>query len=300
MPPDNRADVQKLLGLLKEKAKAHRIGFIDIALSFPSPVKWSATALQEWDEAGCGHAQKVALAVQEQLQTFGRCCVLVWEDLHQQDDDEDEQIEISAHVSLLFITGVDDMVIVRDDPFMPHHNQSIAVERLRVLLSTEEHHYLVVDVFGDQQLEESDCVERVGSRLKNFKLFQEVMERAISRAVLPGGKKKKKHKSATITTVLAASSAPWASAETRAELDKGCDIAGNPSMSAIQAMIVRGHAGTPLTRRRQRVGMGKRKRKYSGLELLLESAVAAEPVKITKKKRRKKNAHKDKSGRECV
>jgi len=298
VPPDNRADVQKLLGLLKEKAKAHRIGFIDFALSFPSPVKWSATALQEWDEAGCGHAQKVALAVQEQLQTCGRCCVLVWEDLHQQDDNEDEDIEISAHVSLLFITGVEDMVIVRDDPFMPHHNQSIAVERLRVLLNTEEHHYVVVDVFGNQQLEESDCVERVGSRLKNFKLFQEDMERAISRAVLPGGKKKK-HKSATITTVLAASSAPWASAETRAELDKGCDIAGNPSMSAIQAMIVRGHAGTPLTRRRQRVGMGKRKRKYSGLELLLESAVAAEPVKVKKKKRRKKVARKDKSGREC-
>ena len=298
MPPDNRADVQKLLGDLKEKAKAHGIGFIDFALSFPSPVKWSATALQAWDEAGCGHAEKVALAVQEQLQTFGRCCVLVWEDLHQQDDDEDEQIEISAHVSLLFITGVEDMVIVRDDPFMPHHNQSIAVEGLRVLLNTEEHHYLVVNVFGNQQLEESDCVERVGSRLKNFKLFQEDMERAISRAVLPGGKKKK-NKSATIKTVLAASSAPWASAKTRAQLDEGCDIAQNPRMSAIQAMIVRGQASTPLTRRRQRVMVGKRKRKYSGIDLLVESAVAAEPVKLKKKKRRKKGAHKDKSGREC-
>ena len=124
------------------------------------------------------------------------------------------------------------------------------------------------------------------------------MERAISRGVLPGGKKKK-HKSATITTVLAASSAPWASAETRAQLNEGCDIAENPRMSAIQAIIVRGQAGTPLTRRRQRVMVGKRKIKFSGLDLLLESAVAAEPVKVKKKKRRKKNARKDKSGREC-
>jgi hypothetical protein len=45
---------------------------------------------------------------------------------------------------------------------------------------------------------------------------------------------------------------------------------------------------------------GKRKKKdNSGMDLLVESAVAEETVKLKKKKRRKKGAHKDKSGREC-
>ena len=66
-PPDNRLDMRKLLRALNATARAHDIGFVNFALSFPSLVKWAEADLQEWSGAGCAHAYKAAPAVKQQL-----------------------------------------------------------------------------------------------------------------------------------------------------------------------------------------------------------------------------------------
>ena len=190
-PPDNRVDVQNLLYDLNATARSHGIGFVPFALSFPSPVKWSEADLLEWVDAGCAHADKVAPAVQQQLEANNRCCVLLWEDLPPHPGDtEGTNREISAHVSLLFITDKENMVIVWDDPFVRHNPTGMAVERLRQNLGTRENNYVVVNVFGTQALTDNDCVQRVASRLQNFSQFKANMERTISRSVVPGKQEK--------------------------------------------------------------------------------------------------------------
>ena len=190
-PPDNRGEVQKLLHALNATSHAHNVGFVHFALSFPSNVKWSEADLQEWAEEGCANADKVARAVQHQLEAKSRCCVLVWEDLPPDTKDTaGDNGEVSAHVSLLFITDKENMVIVWDDPFVRHNPTGIAVERLRKHLSTKEHNYVVVNVFGTQALNDTDCVQRVATRVTNFEHFQATMEQEISRCALPGIEKK--------------------------------------------------------------------------------------------------------------
>ena len=154
-------------------------------------MKWSEADVQEWAEERCANADKVARAVQQQLEANSRCCVLVWEDLPPHPNDTaGKNGEVSAHVSLLFITDKANMVIVWDDPFVRHNPTGIAVERLRKHLSTKEHNYVVVNVFGTQALNDTDCVQRVATRVTNFEHFQATMEQEISRCALPGIEKK--------------------------------------------------------------------------------------------------------------
>ena len=93
------------------------------------------------------------------------------------------------------------MVIVWDDPFVRHNPTGIAVERLRKHLSTKEHNYVVVNVFGTQPLDATDCVQRVATRVSNFAHFQTSMEQEISRSALAGkGKKTPKRTTKTKDT----------------------------------------------------------------------------------------------------